>query len=305
MAATKPTVHIKRKYQYIGLLYISPWLLGFLCLELYPFLMSFYYSFTSFDLINPPKFIGLKNYIDMFTKDDMFYQSLKVTLIYAVIAVPAKLAFALFVAVVLTAKLRSVNIFRTVYYLPSILGGSVAIAVLWRFLFMKEGIVNQLLATIHIPGVDWLGSPNIALYTISMLNVWQFGSSMVLFLAGLKQVPSELYEVGRVDGASKVRMFFSVTLPLLTPILLFNMIMQIVNAFQEFTGAFVILPDGGPLKSTYLFGMKLYDEGFKFLKMGYASSLSWVLFAIIMLFTALVFKSSSQWAHYEDGGDKR
>jgi len=298
-------VKVKKNYQYIGLLYISPWLLGFALLELYPFLASFYYSFTSFDLINPPKFIGFKNYIDMFTKDDMFYQSLKVTLIYAIIAVPAKLAFALFVAVVLTAKLKSVNIFRTVYYLPSILGGSVAVAVLWRFLFMKEGIVNKLTANLHIPAVDWLGDPSVALYTISALNVWQFGSSMVLFLAGLKQVPAELYEVGRVEGASKVRMFFSVTLPLITPILLFNLVMQIVNAFQEFTGAFVILPDGGPLKSTYLFGMKLYDEGFKFLKMGYASSLSWVLFAIILLFTALVFRSSSYWAHYEDGGDKR
>ncbi|MCR8635060.1 carbohydrate ABC transporter permease [Paenibacillus radicis (ex Xue et al. 2023)] len=304
METLRSAVKVKKKYQYIGLLYISPWLFGFLLLELYPFLTSFYYSFTSFDLINPPKFIGFKNYIDMFTKDDMFYQSLKVTLIYAIIAVPAKLAFALFVAVVLTAKLKSVNIFRTVYYLPSILGGSVAVAVLWRFLFMKDGIINNLTATLHIPAIDWLGNPSIALYTISMLNVWQFGSSMVLFLAGLKQIPGELYEVGRVEGASKVRMFFSVTLPLLTPILLFNLVMQIVNAFQEFTGAFVILPDGGPLKSTYLFGMKLYDEGFKFLKMGYASSLSWVLFAIILVFTALVFKSSSYWAHYEDGGDK-
>ncbi|TDF92321.1 carbohydrate ABC transporter permease [Paenibacillus piri] len=296
---------VKKNYQYIGLLYISPWILGFALLELYPFIASLYYSFTSFDLINPPKFIGLKNYITMFTQDETFYKTLRVTLIYAIIAVPLKLAFALFVAVVLTVKLKSVNFFRTVYYLPSILGGSVAVAVLWRFLFMKEGIVNQFTSFFHIPPVNWLGDPSTALFTISMLNVWQFGSSMVLFLAGLKQVPAELYEVGRVEGASKMRMFFSVTLPLITPILLFNLVMQIVNAFQEFTGAFVILPDGGPLRSTYLFGMKLYDEGFKFLKMGYASALSWVLFAIILALTALVFRSSSYWAHYEDGGDKR
>ncbi|MFH5185122.1 carbohydrate ABC transporter permease [Paenibacillus sp. TAB 01] len=298
---------LKRKRSrasYIGLVYISPWIIGFLLLQLYPFLASMYYSFTSFDLINTPKWIGLKNYVDMFTKDDMFYQTLKVTLIYALIAVPAKLAFALLVAVILNVKMRSVNFFRTVYYLPSILGGSVAVAVLWRFLFMKEGVINNVTAMLHLPAVDWLGNPKLSLFTISMLNVWQFGSSMVLFLAGLKQVPGELYEVGRVDGASKLRMFFSVTLPLITPILLFNLVMQIVNAFQEFTGAFVILPDGGPLKSTYLFGMKLYDEGFKFLKMGYASALSWVLFSIILIFTLLVFRSSSYWAHYEDGGDK-
>lgn len=293
------------KRQYMGLLYISPWIAGFLIFQLSPFFTSIYYSFTSFDLISPPKWIGFENYISMFTKDEMFSQSLKVTLIYSLIAVPLKVAFALFVAVILNVKMRGVNFFRTVYYLPSILGGSVAVAVLWRFLFMKEGIVNQISSYVGLPAVDWLGSPHIALFTISTLAVWQFGSSMVLFLAGLKQVPSELYEVGRVDGASRIRMFFTVTLPLLTPILLFNLVMQTVNAFQEFTGAFVILPDGGPLKSTYLYGMKLYDEAFKFLKMGYASALSWVLFLIIFAITALVIKSSSYWTHYEDGGDRK
>ncbi|MBW7454711.1 carbohydrate ABC transporter permease [Paenibacillus sepulcri] len=291
--------------KYKGLLYISPWIIGFLIFQLYPFFASMYYSFTSFDLMSAPKWIGFDNYITMFTKDDMFRQSLKVTLIYSLIAVPLKVSFALLVAVILNVKMRGVHFFRTVYYLPSILGGSVAVAVLWRFLFMKEGIVNQMISYVGIPAIDWLGNPHIALFTISTLAVWQFGSSMVLFLAGLKQVPGELYEVGRVDGASRIRMFFSVTLPLLTPILLFNLIMQTVNAFQEFTGAFVILPDGGPLKSTYLYGMKLYDEGFKFLKMGYASALSWILFLIIFAITALVIKSSSYWTHYEDGGDRK
>lgn len=305
MGRLKSAPSIKRNYQYIGLLYISPWLLGFLLLQLYPFIASFIYSFTSYDLINNPKYIGINNYIDMFTKDELFYTSMKVTFIYVLIAVPAKLAFALFVAAILNVNLKVVNFFRTVYYLPSILGGSVAIAVLWRFLFMKEGVVNKLLATVHLPAIDWLGNPNVSLWTISLLNVWQFGSSMVLFLAGLKQVPSELYEVGKVDGASRLRMFFSITLPLITPILLFNLIMQTVNAFQEFTGAFVILPDGGPLKSTYLFGMKLYDEGFKFLRMGYASALSWILFLIILILTTFIFRSSRYWTHYEDGGDKR
>lgn len=295
----------KRKWQYVGLLYISPWIVGFLLFQLYPFFASLYYSFTKFDMIHAPVWTGISNYVEAFTNDEGFYQSLRVTFVYGLIAVPLKVSFALFVAVLLSAKLRSVNFFRTVYYLPSILGGSVAIAVLWRFLFMREGTANRILSTFGIPSVDWLTSPHIALFTVSTLAVWQFGSSMVLFLAGIKQVPAELHEVGRVDGASRIRMFFSVTLPLITPILLFNLVMQTVGAFQEFTGPFVILPDGGPLKSTYLYGMKLYDEGFRFLKMGYASALSWVLFVIIFAITALVIKSSSYWTHYEDGGDRR
>jgi len=202
----------------------------------------------------------------------------------------------------LNIKLKFVNVFRTVYYLPSILGGSVAVAVLWKFLFMKEGVVNKVLSVLHIPSVDWLGSPSVALFTIGLLTVWQFGSSMVLFLAGLKQIPAELYEAGTVDGASKIRMFFTITIPLLTPIIFFNLIMQMVNAFQDFTGPFVIT-GGGPLNSTYLYAMKLYDEGFKFYKMGYASALSWILFLLILAFTALTFKSSQSWTHYEDGGD--
>lgn len=296
---------VRRTRQWIGLAYISPWIIGFLIFQGYPFFASLYYSLTSYDLLNAPRFIGFDNYVNIFTNDSTFYTSLRVTLIYTIIAVPLKLAFALLVAVILNQKLKGVNFFRTVYYLPSIMGGSVAIAVLWRFLFMKEGVINQILAFLHIPSVNWLGSQHVALFTISLLTVWQFGSSMVLFLAGLKQVPAELYEVGRVEGASRIRMFFRITLPLITPILLFNLIMQMVGAFQEFTNAFVILPDGGPLKSTYLYGMKLYEEGFRHLKMGYASALSWVLFLIIIVFTGMVFKSSGYWTHYEDGGDRR
>ncbi len=291
-----------QKKRYIGLLYISPWIIGFLVFQLYPFVSSFVYSFTDYSITNTPSFLGFKNYISMFKNDDLFYQSLGITIKYVFMSVPMKLAFALLVAMILNIKLKFVNIFRTVYYLPSILGGSVAVAVLWKFLFMKEGVVNKVLSVLHIPSVDWLGSPNVALFTIGLLTVWQFGSSMVLFLAGLKQIPAELYEAGTVDGASKIRMFFTITIPLLTPIIFFNLIMQMVNAFQDFTGPFVIT-GGGPLNSTYLYAMKLYDEGFKFYKMGYASALSWVLFLLILAFTALTFKSSQSWTHYEDGGD--
>lgn len=293
----------KSRHQYIGLLYISPWILGLLIFQLYPFLSSLYYSFTDYNMVSQPKFIGFENYRNIFFNDPDFYQSLKVTGIYVLLAVPVKLAFALFIAVLLSAKLKGINFLRTVYYLPSILGGSVAISVLWRFLFMKEGIINNMLSHLNLGPVDWLGSPDVALYTLGLLTVWQFGSSMVLFLAGIQQIPNDLYEAGSIDGASKLRMFMRITLPLLTPIVLFNLVMQMVNAFQEFTGAFVIT-NGGPMKSTYLYALKLYEEAFTFFRMGYASALSWILFIIIMAVTAIIFKTSNSWVYYEDGGGK-
>lgn len=290
-----------RRARLTGLWYVSPWIIGFLVFQLYPFAASFYYSFSDYDLFGKAHLIGFENYLHAFTDDRDFYQSLKVTFIYALIAIPARLAFALAVALLLSVRLKGVNLFRTIYYLPSILGGSVAVSVLWRFLFMKEGVVNGALSHLHMPAVDWLGSPDVSIYTLGLLAVWQFGSSMVLFLAGIKQIPQELYEAGRVDGATRFRMFFAITIPLLTPIILFNLIMQTVNAFQEFTGAFVIT-NGGPLKSTYLYAMKLYEEGFLYFKMGYASALSWILFILIVILTAAIFKSSDSWVHYEDGG---
>lgn len=289
--------------KYTGLLYISPWLIGFLLLTFYPFLASFYYSFTDYPMIREPEFTGLSNYIKIFTNDPEFIQSSKVTLSYVFMAVPLKLIFALLVALVLNMKLKGINVFRTIYYIPSILGGSVAVAVLWRFLFMRDGLVNQFLSVFSLGPVDWLGNPNIALFTISLLPVWEFGSSMVLFLAGLKQIPSELYEAARVDGASRIRTFFHITLPLLTPIIQFNLIMQTINAFQQFTAAFVIT-DGGPMKSTYLYGLMLYDNAFQFFKMGYASALSWILFIVIMIFTFILFRTTNRWTHYEDGGGR-
>jgi len=289
------------KKNYIGLLYISPWLVGLLVFQLYPILSSLYYSFTNFDMVGVPKFIGVENYRSMFVDDYDFLPSLSLTFVYVLMAVPLKLGVALVVALMLNAKTRGINLFRTVYYLPSILGGSVTVAILWRFLFMQEGTVNGFLGFFGLPPVPWLSSPLVALFTVSLLTVWQFGSSMVLFLAGLQQIPQELYEAGRVDGASRPRMFFRITLPMLSPILFFNLVMQMVNSFQEFTGAFVIT-GGGPMKSTYLYVMKLYDEAFQFFRMGYASALSWGLFVIIVFVTYLAFRSSGSWVHYGDGG---
>ncbi|MBZ4644647.1 MAG: ABC-type transporter, integral rane subunit [Clostridia bacterium] len=290
-----------RKKDYVGLLYISPWIVGFLLFKLYPFVMSFIYSFSEFSILKTPIFNGLDNYIYMFIKDKLYWQSLLNTVIYVLMTVPMKLAFALMVAMILNIKIKGVNIFRTIYYLPSILGGSVAVSVLWRFLFMKDGIVNKFLAIFRIGGVDWLGSPNIALFTVSLLAVWQFGSSMVIFLAGLKQIPNEMYEAALVDGASRVRRFFSITLPMISPILFFNLVMQMINAFQEFTGPYVVT-GGGPMNSTYVYSMLIYDNAFKYFRMGYSSALSWIQFLLILIVTVVIFKSSSYWTYYEDGG---
>jgi oligogalacturonide transport system permease protein len=296
----KRSRHIGRTKSLVGLLFILPWIIGFLVFQLFPIASSFFYSLTRFDLQNAPVFIGLDNFINIFTKDSTFANSLKVTFLYVLYAVPLKLFFALIVAIVLNSKLKGINLFRTVYYLPSILGGSVAIAILWRYLFSREGTINGLLGLLGISPVGWLTAPGLDLVTLSLLTVWQFGSSMVLFLAGLKQIPAELYEAARIDGASKFRIFRKITLPMLSPIIFFNLVMQMVNAFQEFTGAFVITPKGGPLKSTYLFVMKLYDEGFQYSKFGYASALSWILFGIIIVATVIAFTTSGRWVYYSD-----
>ncbi len=286
-----------KRYGYVGVLYIMPWLVGFLALTLVPFVSTIVFSFSEYSVLGSPRFSGLDNFRRMFAEDDLFPVSLAVTLKYVLINVPLKLAFALAVAVVLNRNLRGIGLYRTVYYLPSIFGGSVALSILWRMLFMREGLVNRLLSVVSVPGQDWLGDVRFSLATISLLSVWQFGSSMVLFLAGLKQVPEQLVEAARIDGAGPVRIFFRVTFPLITPIVFFNLIMQTINTFQTFTSAFVIT-GGGPLHSTYLYSLMLYDNAFKYFKMGYASALAWFLFMILLVFTAAAFKSSPYWLHY-------
>jgi oligogalacturonide transport system permease protein len=240
----------------------------------------------------------------MFTGDRNFYNSVRVTLVYVFFSVPLKLIFAMLIAVILNKHLRFLTFFRTVYYLPSILGNSVGIAILWRTLFYRQGLVNSVLGILKIPAIDFLGNPNLSIYTISLLAVWQFGSSMVIFLAALKQVPMEMLEAARIDGASKAYTFWRITLPIISPMIFFNLIMQITLAFQQFNSPYLIT-QGGPLRSTYLYGLMLYENAFRYQRMGYACAQSWVLFIIIMAFTALIFKSSPYWTYYEDGGDKR
>ncbi|NJP41770.1 sugar ABC transporter permease [Oscillospiraceae bacterium HV4-5-C5C] len=293
-----------KKRSRMGYIYILPWLLGLLIFQLYPLIASFAYSFTEYRVTGSPKFIGLSNYLTILKNDDLFWQSLAVTFKYVLMAVPLKIIFALFVAIILSQKLRGINWYRTAYYIPSIFGGSVAVSILWRFLFMEDGLVNRILAQLNIPSVPWLSSPHVALLTLVFLSVWQFGSSMVLFLAALKQVPEDLYEAARIDGASRRHIFWHITLPMISPILSFNVLMQMINGFQDFTGSFVIT-GGGPLHSTYMIALKLYNDAFAHFKMGYASALSWILFLIIFLITAVFFKFTSAAVYYEDGGNRK
>jgi oligogalacturonide transport system permease protein len=274
-----------------------PWFIGFLVFGLYPLVSSLYFSFTDYTMFNKPKLVGWDNYVYMFTSDREFFPSLLVTFKYVLFSVPMKIISALFFAMLLNKKLKFINLFTTIYYLPSILGASVSISILWRFMFSLSGFINTALSNIGIKPIPFLEDPRYALFSISLLVVWSFGSSMVIFLAGLKQIPKELYEAASIDGASKCKEFIKITLPLLTPSIFFNLIMQLINSFQSFTSAFVIT-HGGPMKSTYLYMMKLYNEAFSNFKMGYASALSWFLFLIVLSVTYVLFKKSDKFVYY-------
>ncbi len=284
---------------YQGYFFILPWLIGLAWFQLYPFMNSFYLSFTNKSVSDSVKFIGLGNFIRIFTTDPDFYAVVKATLKYVLIASPGKVLFALIIAMVLNADVKGINVFRTIYYLPSIFGGSIAISVIWRFLFENAGYVNLLLQKFGLAPLKWFGSAKLAPFTIALVAIWQFGSSMVLFLAALKNVPKDLYDAAKVDGGGRVAVFFAVTLPMISPIILFNLVMQTINSFQEFTTPFV-LTQGGPNKATLLFGMKLYREAFQNFNMGFASAYSWVLFAILIAVTLLIFLTSRYWVFYGD-----
>ena len=283
----------------MGFLFIIPWLIGFLVFKAYPFASSLFYSFTDFHLFKGmTNGFTLQNYLDVFQKP-LELKALVVTFKYAFMTVPLKLVAALFIAYILNFKIKGVNFFRTAYYIPSILGGSVAIAVLWRALFKDDGLINGLLAILHIPAVHFMSDPNWALFIICLLRVWQFGSAMVIFLAALKGVSVDLYEAASIDGAGKWRQFFSITVPLITPVMFYNLITQLVQAFQEFNGPFIITA-GGPRNATTLMSLLIYNNAFKNYKMGKASAQAWVLFVILMAFTALSFWSQKHWVYYAD-----
>lgn len=284
-----------------GYLFLAPWLLGFLALTLGPALVSLYLSFTNFDLLQSPDWVGAQNYVRMVTADAKFVASMKVTFFFVLFSVPLKLAFALAVAVALNRGLAGLPIYRAIFYLPSLLGTSVAIAVLWRQLFASDGLVNNLLAQVGIDGPSWISHPHYAIWTLIILSVWQFGSPMIIFLAGLRQIPTDMYEAASLDGASKSRQFWKITLPLLTPVIFFNAVVQTIEAFKAFTPAFIISGGtGGPVNSTLFYTLYLYQEAFANFRMGYASALAWVLVLIIAIFTAFSFLSARYWVHYDD-----
>jgi multiple sugar transport system permease protein len=284
----------------VGYTFLLPWLLGFLIFSVGPIVASLYLSFTKYDLLSAPVPNGLRNYIVMFTMDPRFVKALKVTVVYVALSVPLQLALALAVAMVLNRGIRGLSLYRAFYYLPSLLGGSVAIAILWRQVFGLNGILNQGLALVGVQGTSWIGTPDTAVYTLVLLRIWQFGSPMIIFLAGLKQIPRELYEAAEIDGVSRLGGFAKITLPLLSPIIFFNLIMQFISAFQAFTQAFIVSGGtGGPVDSTLFYTLYLYQQGFASFRMGYASAMAWVLLGIIGLLTVLAFRSSRFWVFYE------
>ncbi|MFJ5779793.1 carbohydrate ABC transporter permease [Streptomyces sp. NPDC093094] len=280
--------------------FLLPWFAGLLAITLGPMLASLYLSFTDYNLLQPPRFSGLDNWTRMLS-DERLHKSLQVTFGYVVVSVPLQLAMALGLALLLDRGVRGLAFYRSVFYLPSLIGGSVAIAVLWRAMFGTEGLVNEALAVVGIQGRGWISEPGTALSTLVVLNVWTFGSPMVIFLAGLRQIPASLYEAASVDGANRWRQFRSVTVPLLTPIIFFNLVLQIIHAFQTFTQAFVVSGgSGGPADSTLFYSLYLYQRGFGHFDMGYASALAWVLLLVVAAFTAVNFWASKYWVFYDD-----
>lgn len=286
-----------------ALLFLAPWIIGMIVFSIYPLFHSLYLSFTDFNLFQAPNLIGFENYNSLFN-DPRFIQSCKVTSIYVFVGVPLQLTFALLLALVLNRGIHGLKYFRAIYYLPALLGGSVAISVLWRQVFGMQGIINQFLGFLGLPdtitSISWISSPKYSLITLIILRVWQFGSPMIIFIAGLKQIPMELYESASVDGANTFRKFTHITLPMLSPIILFNLIMQIISAFQAFTPAYIIGGvSGGALDSLLFYTLYLYTIGFNYFKMGSASAMAWILMLAISILTILIFKFSKKSVHYE------
>jgi multiple sugar transport system permease protein len=284
-----------------GYLFLLPWLIGLVVITIGPMLASLYLSFTNYSLIQAPQWTGLENYTRMLG-DERLHNSLRVTFTYVFVSTPLQLALALAIALLLNEGMKGLPFYRSVFYLPSMLGASVAIAVLWRQMFEVDGLVNQVLRLVGFQATtSWIGDPSTALWTIILLHVWTFGSPMVIFLAGLRQIPGMYYEAASVDGASKWAQFRKITLPLLSPIIFFNLVLQIINAFQAFTQAYVVSNGtGGPSDSTMFYTLYLYQKGFVQFQMGYAAAMAWLLLLIIGAFTALNFYFSKHWVFYGD-----
>jgi multiple sugar transport system permease protein len=284
-------------------IFMLPVILGLLLFYLGPMIASLYFSFTGYDMLSAAEWVGLQNYQDL-ASDDIFWKSLRVTVMYSVISVPAVLALALFLALLLNQKFKGVTFFRTVFYLPTVMSG-VAVATLWKWIFNTDfGILNLLLDKIGIRGPAWLVEDEWAIWALILTSLWTVGGSMLIFLAGLQSIPADLYEAAEIDGAGTWSKFRNITVPLLSHVTFFNLVLGIIGALQVFTEAFV-LTEGGPNNSTLLLSVYLYRNAFEFLKMGYASAIAWVMFMIVLVLTLAVFKSAPMWVHYQEThGDK-
>lgn len=279
---------------------LAPWLSGLMLITLGPLLASLVLSFTDYSILSSPKFVGLQNYQTLIG-DERFWTALGVTFKYVLFSVPLQLALALALALALDRGMRGLAFYRAGFYLPSLLGTSVAVAMLWRQIFAKEGMVNSLLDLIGVEGPNWIYNTQTALGTLIALHVWTFGSPMVIFLAGLRAIPAEIKEAAMVDGAGAIRKFASITIPLLSPMILFNLVLQMVGAFQTFNQAYIISGGtGGPQDSTMFYTLYLYIKGFVGYDMGYASALAWVLVLIVGVATAVQFGLARKWVHYGD-----
>ncbi len=289
-----------------GYVFSAPFILGFLAFTIIPMIFSLYISFTSYNITSSPVWTGLSNYKRMFTEDPRFLKSVGVTLYYVAASVPLKVGFALIVAFLLTRKNTLAGFYRSVYYLPSLIGGSVAVTLVWKELFAERGVVNALLSILGVTKtVSWLGDPRFAIWILVLLAVWQFGSSMIIFAAGLKQIPISYYEAAKIDGGSLWQQFAYITLPCLSPVIFFNTVMQTIAGFMSFTQAYIISRGtGGPMDSTMFYALYIYKQAFNYYEMGYASALAWVLLLLIALVTALIFKTSDAWVYYESKGGK-
>lgn len=291
----------RKKFWYndntVGYIFSLPFIIGFLAFTLIPIAVSMYYSVTDYKLGQKPAFIGIKNYLELL-KDERFINSVKVTLIYVVTSVPTKLIFALFVAYLLTQGRRGVTFYRSLYYVPSLIGGSIAVALVWKTIFSRKGLANTILASLGLQKLSWLGDPKLSMGILVLMSAWQFGSSMIIFAAGLKEIPGSYYEAAEIDGANKWQRFLSITLPCLSPIILYNLVMQTITAFMAFTQAFVIT-QGGPNDATNFYALYVYNHAFKWSNMGYASAMSWLMLVLISVITLILFKSSKFWVFSE------
>ncbi|MGX7198366.1 carbohydrate ABC transporter permease [Enterococcus nangangensis] len=292
----------KKKLNIVVALMLLPWIIGFLIFKVYPIVISFIYSLQNYPILGARTFVGLDNYVRIFTKDDTFRAAFVATMKYVLFGAPSVVIVAFIVAAILNFKLKGVNFFRTAYYIPSILGGNVAVSILWVMLFDVHGPVNTVLSIFTFGNevtINWAKDPTFAVITLIILKTWQFGSTMLIFLSALQGVSASVYEAAEIDGASKFRQLISITVPIITPVILFNMINVLVKAFQEFNSAYLITK-GGPNNATYFLNLYIYDQAFQRGNYGYASALTWILLAIIGVFTVIIFKSSNKWVYYND-----